>query len=198
MKFLRLTKYRRICLQQMLNDLFGEFDKVKLKRNGFVIFKKNKWKFWKREKVHVSELIIKEIPQRIERFTSRFSKKAYPYWKQKNVQREVFKIINGHEYRDVIEFLWKEHSKIRFPLGKMKPSEALISQYSHVKHGSISLRNIYNRYCNSFTRPSIMDWNSILSQIKKLSEKREKPIIKIRFRGIQNPGWFPVQHLAAA
>ena len=74
MRILKLTKYRRILLQQMLTDLFYEFDNIKLKRNGTVIFTKNKFKFWKREKVHASELLIKEIPNRIERFSRRFAK----------------------------------------------------------------------------------------------------------------------------
>ncbi len=199
MRILRLTKHRRICLQQILSDLFGEFDRIKLKRNGLVVLTRNKWKFWDRETVHASELVIKEIPQRIERFTTKFSSTHQAaYRRPKRIQSEVLKIINGHDYKDVVEYLWGEYTKIKFPVGKMKPSEALISQYSRIKSGDISLRNVYSRYCTSLTQPSILNLDGILSQIKTLYKKQEKKVIKLDLKRILNVGYFPTKQLMAA
>lgn len=198
MRILRLTKHRRTCLQQMLKDLFYEFDRVKLRRNGIVIFQRNKWKFWERETVHASELLIKEIPIRIEKLSSKFNSKSYPYWKPKKVQNEIFRIINKNQQIDVIEYLWREYTKIKFPVNKMKVSEALITQYSHVKDGSVSLRNVYHRYCNSLIRSPRLSFDDILSQIKTFYKQKEKKVIKPNLKRIQNIDYlFPRRLLAA-
>ncbi|HUT79556.1 MAG TPA: hypothetical protein VMZ29_00015 [Candidatus Bathyarchaeia archaeon] len=182
----------------MLSDLFYEFDSIKLRRNGIAIFTRNKWKFWDRQKVHVSELIIKEIPQRIERLSSKFISRSHPYWRPDKVQKEVLKIINANDYRDVVEYLWGEYTKIKFPVSKMKPSTALITRYSHVKSGDISLLNVYNRYCNSLIRSSVINIDDLLSHIKTLYKKQEKKVIKLNLKRILSSDYFPIKQLMAA
>ena len=168
MRILKLTKHRRTCLRQMLSDLFYEFDRIRLKKNGTVVFWRNKWKFWDKEVVHVSELIIKEIPQRIERAV------ASRYWQPK-IQKEVLKIINGEDFRDVTDYLWIEYTKIKFPISKMKPSPAIID-------GEESLKYAFIKHCNFLIRSPRINIDDILSHIKKAYKKPKKKVTNLNLK----------------
>jgi hypothetical protein len=174
----------------MLSDLFYEFDRIKLKRNGTVVFWRNKWKFWDKETVHASELVIKEIPQRIERATIRRSSQLRRYW-EPTIQKEVLKIINGEDFRDVTEYLWTEYIKIKFPIHKMKPSPAIIA-------GEESLKHAFVKHCNSLIRSPRINIDDILSQIKKAHKKPIKKVTKLNLKRILNTEYFSFRQLIAA
>jgi len=189
MRILNLTKHRRVCLQQMLTDLFHEFDSVKLKRNGFVIFRRNKFKFWKTEKIYATDLIITEIPQRIERFARRFSSRSYPYYDPK-IQEKTLNIINSDINVDIIEYLWKEFTKIKFPINDIKPSNAII-------FGEPSLLTAFNNYANTLIRLPQFNLGNFISHIKQRF-KEPKQIINLNLKRILDTEYISLRRLIAA
>lgn len=201
MRILKLTRHKRVLLKEMLNKLFSEFDKIKLRRNGTVVFWRNKWKFWQTETTHISELTIKEIPQRIERASSRFQSRSYPYWRPKKLQKEAIKIITGESYTCIIEFLWNEYTKVKFPINELTPSDAIIVRYSSeqaIKDGILNYRSVFNKHCQSLIRSPIINFDDILSHIKTLYKKKENKVIKLNLKRILDTEYFSVKQLMAA
>lgn len=188
MKILKLTKHRRILLQQMLTDLFYEYDKVKLKRNGTVIFTEKKFRFWKRKKVHATELLIKEIPARIETFSRRFSHRD-PYYDPR-LQEKVLNIINAEVYIDIVEYLYKEFIIIKWPIHEMKPSNAIMN-------GEISPIKAFHKYRESLVRSPIFNLRDLSFHIRKEYHK-SKTNINLSFKRILNRDYIPIKQLMPA
>ena len=190
MKLLNLTKHRRLCLQQMLDELFYEFDKVKLKRNGFIIFQKNHFKFWDRKKIHASELILKEIPTRIESFARKFTVMNYTHYDPK-IQEHVIEIINENKYIDIIEYLWSEFTKVKFKVNTIKPSNAIILSESN-------LNNAFKKHCSSIVLSPASQIGNIISHIKKSYSNSERIKVNLNLRKVFDKRYFPIKQLKAA
>lgn len=174
----------------MLDVLFDDFDQVRLKRNGTVVFKRHKFKFWDRTKIHASELVMKELPDRIENYARRNTVKNYAYYNP-NIQENVINIINGTAHIDVIEYLWKEFTKIKFNVNKLKPSKAIL-------FGESYLPNAFRKHRESLIRSPIINLGDKLSHIKKGFNNSRKEINNFNFKRILNTNYFPVRHLIAA
>jgi len=192
MKLLNLTKHRRICLQEMLSELFYEFDIVKLKRNGFVVFKHNRFKFWDREKIHASELIIKEIPVRIERFARRFTMKNYFYYNP-NIHENVIKIINEDNNVDIVEYLWSQFTKVKFKVNSMKPTLAIT-----LGESTSNLSDVFQKHCESLIQTPINNLGDLLLHIKREFNNPRELKIKFNLKRIFNQDYFPIKQLIAA
>jgi hypothetical protein len=172
----------------MLTDLFYEFDKVKLKRNGTVVLVRNKFKFWQRKKVHATELLIKEIPNRIERFSRRFSHRD-PYY-EPQLQQKLLDIINADVYIDPVEYLHKEFILIKWPIHEIRPSKAVLV-------GSKSVREAFDNYRKSLVRTPIFNLGSLSHHIRREYNK-SKSNINLNLKRILNRDYFPVKQLMSA
>lgn len=103
-----LNTFRKKRLKELLKTLFPEYDVIRIKNNGLILFGKKYFKLsFIKQRVHVSELCIDEIPKRL----AKYRHGNIGYYVQ-TINTYLDHIINNNVC-NIIDFLYKEYSNIK-------------------------------------------------------------------------------------
>jgi hypothetical protein len=100
----KINKLRRKKLKEILKTLFPEYKYIFVKNNGVIIFRKY-W-FFTYKSIHISELSITEIPERLSNF--RQGDKEYT-----PVYNQYLEYIIHYKIKNVIDYLYSEFLKVK-------------------------------------------------------------------------------------
>jgi hypothetical protein len=105
----KLSKLQRMKLKEMIRTLFPEYESIFVKFNGIIILRKY-WYSCTWKSIHVSELCITELPERLSKFKKNSNEHVpiYNIWLNHIIHNNICNVINWL----YIEFLKIKHESI--------------------------------------------------------------------------------------
>ncbi len=157
----KVTKLRRYKLKEMISLLFPEFKYIFVKNNGIVKFKRHWFSLFTCKSIHVSELCITEIPNRL----SEFRQGDIEY---SSVYSTYLEHIIYYKIYNIIDWLYSEFLKIK----KDSKLEVLVSR------SNLLLSVGDPEECETIS--------NIICQDNKKKEKKKKLVYHIKSKKIKS------------
>lgn len=132
MNILQLNKSRRILLKTILENIFSEFDSIKIKRNGIVVFRR-RWFYLRAEKIHASELCISEIPKRLSILLQEYNTGSYENY-MLLFRENITQILLRETYNNIIDYLYEEFNKFKWDIGLVVQKQLACSRITLYRH----------------------------------------------------------------
>jgi hypothetical protein len=116
----------------MLEEMFYEFETIKVRRNGIVVFRR-RWFHLQSTKIHASELCIRELPKRLSMFLQQYNTGFYNDYMDKFKER-LAKILSMEVYDNPIDFLYREFSEFKWDINKSRHRALTCSRITLYRH----------------------------------------------------------------
>src|SRR3972149_2300868 len=178
MSIYKLNPLRKKKLIEILKTLYPEWNKIRIKRNGFIIYKKYTnfgiiQIFPKKEKYHISEICIHHLPKRLSLYRQGNTNYTPIY-------NEWLEYIINNQLQNIVDYLYMEFCKI-----KTTDRSSIILENSVLSLPDRKNNNTIGNIVKEIIRNYSIDLNQNFNKTIKIIKLLEKESIKdIYERGI--------------
>lgn len=118
MKLIKITPTTRLRVKEMTVNLLTEYNFVKVKKSGLVSLKR-KWWSLKKDRVHITDLMISEIPKRIADIAVRKGKGVEYVRTFNNHVASILYMSTYSVYFDLVDYAWSKYVDICLDVPKI-------------------------------------------------------------------------------
>jgi len=144
-RIINITQSTRVRVKKMLTTLFPDVSYVRVAHSGIITLKKH-WYSFKKEKILITDLIIKTIPEKIADEAEKKGKGIGYRVVFNDTISAMFQLMNMRRHWDILDYVWEQFNLYCNNIQDISISEQSSLEYSYnsnITLSFISKRSIY-------------------------------------------------------